>query len=100
MLGPVAEVTRSLASIADGGGDLSRRLPTERGDEVAALAHNFNRVMEHIAQIIRNVIDVTDQVEKNVHAMTKDTDSTAQASAQQTQQIEQIGRAHDPTLNT
>lgn len=93
MLGPVAEVTRSLASIADGGGDLSRRLPTERGDEVAALAHNFNRVMEHIAQIIRDVIDVTDQVDKNVHAMTKATDSTAQASAQQTQQIEQIATA-------
>lgn len=93
MLGPVAEVTRSLASIADGGGDLSRRLPTERGDEVAALAHNFNRVMEHIAQIIRDVIDVTDQVDKNVHTMTKATDSTAQASAQQTQQIEQIATA-------
>ena len=93
MLGPVAEVTRSLASIADGGGDLSRRLPTERGDEVAALAHNFNRVMEHIAQIIRDVIEVTDQVDMNVHTMTKATDSTAQASAQQSQEIEQIATA-------
>lgn len=93
MLGPVAEVTRSLARIADGGGDLSRRLPTERGDEVAALAHNFNRVMEHIAQIIRDVIDVTDQVDMNVHAMSKATDSTAQASAQQSQEIEQIATA-------
>ncbi|MDQ2076034.1 methyl-accepting chemotaxis protein [Marinimicrobium sp. ABcell2] len=93
MLGPVAEVTRSLASIADGGGDLSRRLPSDKGDEVAALAHNFNRVMEHIAQIIRDVIDVTDQVDLNVHAMTKATDSTAEASAQQSREIEQIAAA-------
>jgi methyl-accepting chemotaxis protein len=93
MLGPVAEVTRSLASIADGGGDLSRRLPSDKGDEVAALAHNFNRVMEHIAQIIRDVIDVTDQVDLNVHAMTKATDSTAEASAQQSREIEQIATA-------
>src|SRR5690625_7236687 len=57
MLGPVAEVTRSLDSIADGGGDLSRRLPTERGEEVAALAHNYNRVMAHLAMIISDDID-------------------------------------------
>lgn len=93
MLGPVAEVTRSLASIADGGGDLSRRLPSHKGDEVAALAHNFNRVMEHVAQIIRDVIDVTNQVDRNVHAMTTATDSTAQASAQQSREIEQIAAA-------
>src|SRR5690606_17877238 len=45
ILAPVDEVTRSLSSIADGGGDLTRRLSTASGDEVAALAHNFNRVM-------------------------------------------------------
>lgn len=93
MLAPVAEVTQSLADIADGGGDLSRRLATHRGDEVAALAHNFNRVMEHISQIIQNVIDVTDQVDLNVHAMTKATDSTAKATSQQSREIEQIATA-------
>ena len=42
VLGPVDEVTRSLATIADGGGDLTRRLPTDSQNEIAALAHNFN----------------------------------------------------------
>ena len=69
VLQPVAEVTRSLASIADGGGDLTRRLSTESRDEVAALAHNFNRVLEHIAHIIRNVVNVNEKVRHNVSTL-------------------------------
>ena len=45
VLAPVDEVTRSLATIAGGGGDLTRRLPTGSQNEIAALAHNFNLVM-------------------------------------------------------
>jgi methyl-accepting chemotaxis protein len=74
VLNPVAEVTRSLASIADGGGDLSRRLPTDSRDEVAALAHNFNRVLEHISGIIRNVVNVNEKVRQNVSTMSHATE--------------------------
>jgi methyl-accepting chemotaxis protein len=93
ILAPVDEVTRSLSSIADGGGDLTRRLPTARGDEVAALAHNFNRVMEHIADIIRNVVQVNDKVRTNVQAMASATDSTVNSTTQQLHEIELVATA-------
>ncbi len=93
ILAPVDEVTRSLSSIADGGGDLTRRLPTARGDEVAALAHNFNRVMEHIAHIIRNVVQVNDKVRVNVQAMASATDSTVNSTTQQLREIELVATA-------
>src|SRR5690606_20309302 len=93
ILAPVDEVTRSLSSIADGGGDLTRRLPTARGDEVAALAHNFNRVMEHIADIIRNVVQVNDKVRTNVQAMASATDSTVNSTTQQLHEIELVAKA-------
>lgn len=93
VLAPVAEVTRSLATIADGGGDLTRRLPTHSQNEIAALAHNFNRVMEHIAGIIRNVVHVNDKVRTNVNTMSNATESTVSSTSQQLREIELVATA-------
>lgn len=93
VLAPVDEVTRSLASIADGGGDLTRRLPTDSQNEIAALAHNFNRVMEHIAGIIRNVIQVNEKVRTNVNTMSSATESTVNSTSQQLREIELVATA-------
>jgi len=93
VLAPVAEVTLSLSSIADGGGDLTRRLPTHSQNEIAALAHNFNRVMEHISGIIRNVVDVNENVRSNVSTMGAATESTVSSTAQQLREIELVATA-------
>jgi len=93
VLAPVAEVTRSLGTIADGGGDLTRRLPTDSQNEIAALAHNFNRVMEHIAGIIRNVVQVNDKVRTNVNTMGNATESTVNSTSQQLREIELVATA-------
>jgi methyl-accepting chemotaxis protein len=93
VLAPVDEVTRSLSTIADGGGDLTRRLSTDSGNEIAALAHNFNRVMEHIADIIRNVVQVNDKVRINVHTMGRATESTVNSTSQQLREIELVATA-------
>ena len=93
VLNPVAEVTRSLASIADGGGDLTRRLSTDSRDEIAALAHNFNRVLEHIAHIIRNVVNVNEKVRQNVSTMSHATESTVNSTSQQLREIELVATA-------
>ena len=90
---PVAEISASLDAIARGGGDLTRRLPTDSGDEVAELANNFNRVMEQIASIIKNVIVVTDQVRSNVGVMTGATENTVSSTNQQLKEIEQVAAA-------
>lgn len=90
---PVNEISESLSSIAAGGGDLTRRLPTKSGDEIAALAHNFNRVMEQIASIISNVIVVTDKVRSNVKVMSGATENTVSSTSQQLKEIEQVATA-------
>lgn len=90
---PVNQISESLSAIAAGGGDLTRRLPTDSGDEVAVLAHNFNRVMEQIGSIIKNVIVVTEKVRNNVHVMSGATESTVSSTTQQLKEIEQIAAA-------
>jgi methyl-accepting chemotaxis protein len=93
VINPVNEISESLRAIAAGGGDLTRRLSTESGDEIAALADNFNRVMEQIGSIIKNVIVVTEKVRDNVHVMSGATESTVSSTGQQLKEIEQIAAA-------
>ncbi|BFM22356.1 methyl-accepting chemotaxis protein [Gilvimarinus japonicus] len=89
----VLEVSASLQEIADGGGDLTRRLPTSSKDEIAELCGNFNRVMEQIASIIQRVnqssASVTEQTEKMTGAATGTSDSIRQ----QIREIEQVAAA-------
>lgn len=90
---PLTDISDSLNSIAAGGGDLTRRLPADSGDEVAVLANNFNRVMEQIAGIIKNVIVVTEKVRGNVRVMSGATESTVSSTGQQLKEIEQVAAA-------
>lgn len=90
---PVSRVSERLAKIAEGGGDLTTRLRTDSGDEVAELAFNFNQVMEQIAFIIRNVMDVTEKFGINVDQMSQATTSTVDSTSQQLREIEQVAAA-------
>lgn len=52
IVSPITSISESLHAIAAGGGDLTRRLPTNSGDEVAVLSNNFNRVMEDRKSVV------------------------------------------------
>ncbi len=93
IVAPVRGVSDSLAEIARGGGDLTKRLPDHGGDEIAELAGNFNRVMEQIASIIKNVIVVTNKVSNNVHNMSSATENTVNSTSQQLRELEQVAAA-------
>ncbi|SMF60934.1 methyl-accepting chemotaxis sensory transducer [Alteromonadaceae bacterium Bs31] len=90
---PVAAVSRRLAVIAEGGGDLTTRLSAKSGDEVAELADNFNQVIEQIASIIRAVMLVTEKFGVNVTNMSSATASTVDSTSQQLREIEQVAAA-------
>ncbi|TVZ37462.1 methyl-accepting chemotaxis protein [Alteromonadaceae bacterium 2753L.S.0a.02] len=90
---PMSKVTHRLAKIAEGGGDLTTRLPANSGDEIAELADNFNQVIDQIATIIRSVMGVTDKFGINVEQMSSATSSTVESTGQQLREIEQVAAA-------
>ncbi|WP_018276868.1 HAMP domain-containing methyl-accepting chemotaxis protein [Teredinibacter turnerae] len=90
---PMSVVTERLSKIAEGGGDLTTRLPVRSGDEIAELADNFNQVIEQIATIIRAVMMVTDKFGINVEQMSHATASTVDSTGQQLREIEQVAAA-------
>lgn len=90
---PIALISTNLAQIARGGGDLTSRLPTDSGDEVAELAHHYNQVIDHIASIIRSVVEVTNTFNDHVRQMSEASASTAESSEQQLRELEQASTA-------
>ncbi|WP_430459685.1 methyl-accepting chemotaxis protein [Thalassolituus sp. LLYu03] len=51
----ISAITSAVAALAAGGGDLTRRLDTSRGDEIAALAHQVNQLLAGLSQLIGSV---------------------------------------------
>ncbi len=90
---PVAAVSHRLSIIAEGGGDLTTRLSSRGGDEIADLAENFNQVIEQIASIIRAVMQVTEKFSVNVNNMSSATSNTVDSTSQQLREIEQVAAA-------
>ncbi len=60
-------VDTSLAEMSSGGGDLTKRLIVERGDETGSLAHSFNNFLDNMKEIIvrisQNAVDVAGSAE-------------------------------------
>lgn len=59
---PLREMTRSLHAIAEGDGDLTRRLAVRGKDEIGESATLFNQVMEQFRHLVRTVGESADQV--------------------------------------
>ncbi|MCX9156826.1 methyl-accepting chemotaxis protein [Niveibacterium sp. 24ML] len=59
---PLAEMSAAMQVIADGEGDLTRRLPTRRNDEIGRAAAVFNQVMERFQGLIHHLDEVVNRV--------------------------------------
>ncbi|MCP1508547.1 methyl-accepting chemotaxis protein [Pseudomonas marginalis] len=59
---PLHMMTRAMQDIADGEGDLTRRLTLQNHDEFGILGNAFNRFVERIHTSIREVSSATGQV--------------------------------------
>jgi methyl-accepting chemotaxis protein len=59
---PLKEMTSSLHAIAEGDGDLTRRLRVRGRDEIGESATLFNQVMEQFRHLVRTVSESADQV--------------------------------------
>lgn len=62
LMRPLTDMGRAMANIAEGEGDLTRRLAVQSKDEFGQLATAFNRFVERIHTSIREVSSTTQQV--------------------------------------
>ncbi len=92
-LRPLRRVSQALAHIADGNGDLTRRIPITNQDEIGDLAASFNRFAGSQHALIGQIRDEADALR---HAATRGMERstlTGQELARQQQEITMVATA-------
>ena len=88
-LRPLGQMVGLLGEIADGAGDLTRRLDVDRRDEIGALARSFNTVMAKLHDIIAEVKLATAEVAAAARSVSGASDELASGSQSQAGSLEE-----------
>lgn len=90
---PINEVAVFLADIADGEGDLTHRLPVNRRDEIGDLSRAFNRTMQTLGTLIRQLTAIGYQVQQGATDLAQQARLTRENSGSQLAEVDQIATA-------
>ena len=92
-LRPLQQIRNNLDDIAAGEGDLTRRLPISSDDELGQLAGSFNRFVEKIHGLVRQIVDMTGQLTELVGQVSAQAQRSEQAMDRQRHETDQVATA-------
>jgi len=90
---PISNAVNAMNDIAEGEGDLTKRLIESGKDEITDLSIAFNHFAEKVHSIILQVSDSTAQLTNAAEKMSSITDETSQGAQQQQSETEQVATA-------
>ncbi len=90
VLKPLDEINLRLKDIADGNGDLTKRLSIKRDDELGKLANYINRFIDNIHSVITKVVVVARTLDGSAQASQYNADQLNQQVEALNQQVESI----------
>ena len=90
---PLQRIKANLDDIAAGEGDLTRRLPANSDDELGQLAGSFNRFVEKIHGLVRQIAEMTGQLTELVGQVSAQAQRSEQAMVQQRHETDQVATA-------
>ncbi|MCF6756646.1 HAMP domain-containing protein [Stutzerimonas balearica] len=93
LMRPLTDMGRAMANIAEGEGDLTRRLAVQSNDEFGQLAGAFNRFVERIHRSIREVSSATQQVHEVVNLVLAASNSSMANSGEQASRTNSVAAA-------
>ncbi|MGP0174183.1 methyl-accepting chemotaxis protein [Pseudomonas sp. NCHU5208] len=92
-LRPLVQIKANLDDIAAGDGDLTHRLPITSQDELGELSGSFNRFVEKIHGLVRQIAEMTGQLTDLVGQVSAQAQRSEQAMAQQRHETDQVATA-------
>ena len=92
-LRPLQQIKANLDDIAAGEGDLTRRLPVNSHDELGQLAGSFNRFVEKVHSLVRQIVEMTGQLTELVSQVSDQAQRSEQAMGQQRHETDQVATA-------
>ncbi len=91
---PVNELARVLGQMADGKGDLSKRMPDLGRDEIGLLSHNFNRFLGGMQQMIGTIQQVALDVASTANTLKKGAGDSQRISGEYAGSMELVATAN------
>jgi methyl-accepting chemotaxis protein len=67
VVSPIHTINNRVKEIAEGDGDLTKRVAYQSDDELGELADNINDFISHVHSIVQEVIEVSVQLDKTTH---------------------------------
>jgi methyl-accepting chemotaxis protein len=99
----ILELSRSVADLAHGEGDLTKRLPVRSRDEIGQLAEDMNRLVDKLQEIISNLYIQGSKIAISVCQVTSGTSRNLQDAAAQKEEAVSVAVATEQmaaTLNS
>jgi methyl-accepting chemotaxis protein len=90
VIGPIREIIARLQDIAQGEGDLTKRVDEERKDELGELGQWFNRFVERVHDIIAEVAGSTSEVASAATQIAASSEEMAVSLGNQRKQVDEI----------
>lgn len=91
LLKPLQQFERSMASLTGGQGDLTQRLPTTNvDDEFGVVAVSFNRFMEGLQTMVRDLLDQSAQISRFAGGFVTVSEQVARGAAHQNEAVQEI----------
>ncbi len=90
----------SLKELAEGRGDLTRRLQSNSADETGTVVKYFNDFLQKLHDLIKEVVDATTQLGANASQLSEITQMTASGAQQQQTEVDQLSTAMNEMAST
>jgi methyl-accepting chemotaxis protein len=90
---PLSRIRENLDDIAAGEGDLTRRLQVNSQDELGQLATSFNRFADKIHGLVRQVVEITEQLAGLVTQVSSQANRSEEAMERQRHETDQVATA-------
>lgn len=87
---PVAEISRTLHALAQGEGDLTRRLEVRSKDEIGLLAGNFNAFLDKLHEMIAQTASSSSRVASAAEELAAGSKQMAEGAQEQTSKTTQV----------
>lgn len=100
MLSPLGALTLSLQEVNSGEGDLTRRLPAHGNDEITQVAKEFNRFLQSLQDLIREVMGSSHLVHESTLLTSQEANRSEQRLQHQLQELDQLATAMHEMAST
>lgn len=99
ILRPIKRMLNSLRDIADGDGDLTKRVTIEINDEMGELANTFNRFIEKIHSLVKQTNQSIDKVSNEINTFSQTSEHASKLITQQNSATDQMVCTIDGVLS-